>query len=118
MLFELLKFNNASADNSMIITTHSPYIIGNMTLAIKAAELFSKTSNDEAKAKIAAIVDETSSINAEDVVIYEFDDKSHIINELEHQNGLPSDNDYLNTALGDTNDLFSDLLDLEDEICK
>lgn len=118
MLFELLQFNNASADNSMIITTHSPYIVGNLILAIKAAELFSKTTDDEAKTKIAAIVHEKSSINATDVAIYEFDDKTHTIIELEHQNGLPSDNDYLNTALGDTNDLFSELLDLEDEICK
>ncbi|MBQ3688395.1 MAG: AAA family ATPase [Bacteroidales bacterium] len=118
MLFELLKFNNVSADNSMIITTHSPYIVGNMTLAIKSATLYSKTSNDETKAKIAAIVPEKSSINATDVVIYEFDDKTRTINELEHQNGLPSDQDYLNNALGDTNDLFSDLLDLEVEICR
>ena len=118
MLFELLKFNNASADNTMIITTHSPYIVGNLTLAIKAATLYSKTTDNEARAKITAIIPEKSSINAEDVVIYEFDDKTRTINELEHQNGLPSDNDYLNTALGDTNDFFSDLLDLEDKICK
>ncbi len=118
MLFELLKFNNASADNNMIITTHSPYIVGNMTLAIKAADLYNKTDDNDVKQKIAEIVPKMSSINAEDVVIYEFDDKTHTINELEHQNGLPSDNDYLNNALGDTNDLFSDLLDLEDEICK
>ena len=118
MLFSLLQFINVSENNSLVITTHSPYIIGNMTLAIKAAELYNKTSNDEIKAKIAAIVPEKSSINVNDVAIYEFDDKTHTINELEYQNGLPSDNDYLNTALGDTNDLFSDLLDLEDEICK
>lgn len=118
MLFALLNFNNVSEHNSLIITTHSPYIVGNMTLAIKAAELYGKTSNNEDKKKIAKIVPEMSSINAADVIIYEFDDKTHIINELGHQNGLPSDNDYLNNALGDTNDLFCDLLDLEEEICK
>ncbi len=118
MLFALLQFNNVAEHNSLIITTHSPYIVGNMTLAMKAAELYGKTSNNEDKKKIAKIVPETSSINAADVIIYEFDDKTHIINELGHQNGLPSDNDYLNNALGDTNDLFCDLLDLEEEICK
>lgn len=118
ILFELLKFNNASANNCMIITTHSPYIIGNMTLAIKAAELYNKTTDNDVKQKIAKIVPESSAINADDVIIYEFDDKTHTIRELEHPNGLPSDNDYLNNALGDTNDLFSELLDLEDEICK
>ena len=117
MLFELLKFNNASADNCMIITTHSPYIIGNMTLAIKAAELYNKTTDNDVKQKIAKIVPESSAINADDVAIYEFDDKTHTIRELERQNGLPSDNDYLNNALGDTNDLFSELLDLEEQ-CK
>ena len=118
MLFALLKFNNVSEHNSLIITTHSPYIVGNMTLAIKAAELYGKTSNNEDKKKIANIVPEASSINADDVIIYEFDDKTRTVSELEIQNGLPSDNDYLNNALGDTNDLFCDLLDLEEEICK
>jgi hypothetical protein len=118
MLFALLKFNNVAEHNSMIITTHSPYIVGNMTLAMKAAELYKKTSNNETRQKIANIVPEASSINADDVIIYEFDDKTHTIRELERQNGLPSDNDYLNNALGDTNDMFCDLLDLEDEICK
>ncbi len=117
MLFSLLQFNNVSANNSMIITTHSPYIIGNMTLAIKAAELYNKTTDNDVKQKIAKIVPESSTINADDVAIYEFDDKTHTIRELERQNGLPSDNDYLNNALGDTNDLFSELLDLEEQ-CK
>ena len=118
MLFSLLQFNNVSANNSMIITTHSPYIIGNLTLAIKAAELYHKTTDNDVKQKIANIVPETSSINAADVIIYEFDDKTRTVSELEIQNGIPSDNDYLNNALGDTNDLFCDLLDLEEEICK
>lgn len=118
MLFSLLQFNNVSEHNSMIITTHSPYIVGNMTLAMKAAELYKKTSIDDIRKKIANIVPESSSINADDVIIYEFDDKTRTVRELEIQNGLPSDNDYLNNALGDTNDMFCDLLDLEDEICK
>ena len=118
MLFELLRFNNKLSDNSMIITTHSPYIVGNMTLAIKASELYGKISDNDVKQKVANIVPEASSIKAADVAVYEFDDKTRTISELEHQNGIPSDQDYLNNALGDTNDLFSDLLDLEDEICR
>ena len=117
MLFALLQFNNVSEHNSMIITTHSPYIVGNMTLAMKAAELYKKTFNDDIRQKIANIVPESSSINADDVIIYEFDDKTRTVSELEIQNGLPSDNDYLNNALGDTNDLFCDLLELEEQ-CK
>ena len=116
MLFELLKFNNASADNSMIITTHSPYIVGNMTLAMKASSLYEKYKNDkETKSKIAAIVPEKSAVNSNDVVIYEFDEKSGTVRELEQTNGIPTDNDYLNNALGDTNDLFCDLLELEEQ---
>ena len=115
MLFTLLQFNNVSEHNSMIITTHSPYIVGNMTLAMKAAELYKKTFNDDIRQKIANIVPESSSINADDVIIYEFDDKTRTVSELEIQNGLPSDNDYLNNALGDTNDLFCDLLELEEQ---
>lgn len=114
MLFELLKFNNASDKNNLIITTHSPYIIGNITLVIKASALYNKyKDNAEKLSKISAIIPEQSAVNFNDVVIYEFDDKTSTINELEHQYGIPSDNDYLNNALGDTNDLFCDLLDLE-----
>ena len=114
MLFELLKFNNASDKNNLIITTHSPYIIGNITLVIKASALYNKyKDNAEKLSKISAIIPEQSAVNFNDVVIYDFDDKTSTINELEHQYGIPSDNDYLNNALGDTNDLFCDLLDLE-----
>ena len=43
MLHKLLEFNNKIQDNKLIITTNSPYIIGYMTLAVKAMDLYKKS---------------------------------------------------------------------------
>ena len=36
MLESLLSFNNENENNKLIITTHSPYLINYLTLAVKA----------------------------------------------------------------------------------
>ncbi len=42
ILFELLSAFNAHAGNGLVITTHSPYILNYLTLAIKAASIHCK----------------------------------------------------------------------------
>ena len=110
----LLEFNNKLVDNKLIITTHSPYIIGYLTLAIKAKELYHKVKVDEVRQKIDAIVPINSAVNHNDLAIYELDEKKGTIKLLGSENGIPDDNDYLDNELGMMNDLFSDLLDIED----
>lgn len=39
MLYSLLEFNNYSAENKLVITTHSPYIINDLSLAVKAKQV-------------------------------------------------------------------------------
>ncbi|MBQ7551403.1 MAG: ATP-binding protein, partial [Bacteroidales bacterium] len=93
---------------------HSPYIIGYLTLAIKANELCRKAKTDEVRQKINAIVPIDSVVNHDDLAIYELDEKNGTIKLLGSENGIPNDNDYLDNELGLMNDLFSDLLDIED----
>lgn len=110
----LLEYNNALDRNKLIITTHSPYIIGYMTLAVKAMELYKKAKNEDVKAQINAIVPQKSAISHDDLVIYELDEKDGSIRMLGSEGGIPDDNDYLDNALGQMNEMFSNLLDIED----
>ncbi len=110
----LLEYNNAIDSNKLIITTHSPYIIGYMTLAVKAKELYKKAKNEEVIEQINKIVPQKSAIGYDDLVIYELDEKQGSIRILGSENGIPDDNDYLDNALGMINEMFSDLLDIED----
>ncbi|MBQ6770185.1 MAG: AAA family ATPase [Bacteroidales bacterium] len=113
----LLEFNNKVTDNKLIITTHSPYIIGYLTLAIKANELYHKAKTDEVKRRINEIVPMDSAVDHDNLAIYELDEKDGTISLLGSENDIPNDNDYLDTQLGLLNDLFSDLLDIED-LCR
>ena len=114
MLNKLLEYNNKVKDNKLIITTHSPYIIGYLTLAVKAMELYKKAKNEEVRTQINEIVPQKSAISHDDLVIYELDEKDGSIRMLGSKNGIPNDNDYLDNALGIINEMFSDLLDIED----
>ena len=52
----------------------------------------------------------------QNVAIYELDEKTGSISMLEQAYGLPSNENYLNNLLGETNMLFSELMEIED-IC-
>lgn len=113
----LLEINNKIVDNKLIITTHSPYIIGYLTLAIKANELYRRAKTEEMTKRINEIVPVNSIVNHQDLAIYELDEKDGTIKLLGSENGIPNDNDYLDNELGILNDMFSDLLDIED-LCR
>lgn len=83
ILFELIRTKNEAENNQLLLTTHSPYIINYLTLAIKAKAI---------------------KVNEEGT-----------IHKLPDYSGLPSDENYLNEHLTSSNDLFIDLLELEDE---
>lgn len=114
MLYKLLEFNNRSKDNKLIITTHSPYIIGYMTLAVKAMELYKKAKKEEVRAQINEIVPQKSAISYDDLVIYELDEKDGSIHKLDTYKGIPSSKNYLNSELSEKNELYAQLLDIED----
>lgn len=110
----LLEFNNKVTDNKLIITTHSPYIIGYLTLAIKANELYRKAKTNDVRQKINAIVPMNSAVGRDDVIIYELDEQTGSIRLLETYNGIPSSKNFLNKELSEKNELYAQLLDIED----
>lgn len=117
MLNSILGFNNEVKGNRLIITTHSPYILSYLMLAIQAAELKEKANdNAEILSKIYDIVPEKAITPMKDVVIYELNDDG-TISELPQSYGLPSDDNFLNNELGEVNSLFSKLMEI-DNLCQ
>ncbi len=113
MLKSLLNFNNKS-NNKLLITTHSPYLVNYLTVVIKAGQLKQKVNNNDLLNQIEKIVPLSSFISDNRVRVYEFDEVQGKISVLEDYKGLPSDENSLNLGLADSNDLFSNLLDIED----
>jgi hypothetical protein len=113
LLNELLRYVNANDGNRLIMTTHSPYLINYMTLAVKANMVKAAISKEDSKIKLYNIVPLESTVNAYDLVIYELDERDGTIKKLPDYIGLPSDENYLNNSLEDSNELFAQLQEIE-----
>jgi predicted ATPase len=117
ILFKMLEFNNDKEDNHLILTTHSPYIIAYTTLAMKAFNIKEKVNgNIDLLKKIEEIVPIKSCVNPDSIGIYQIDDKGIVVS-IKSERGLILDNNFLNNSLEITNDLFDELLDIE-ELCQ
>lgn len=112
VLFDLFEAYNDRKDNQLIITTHSPYLIDYTSLAVKAFSIRTKT--DVQEATLNQIVPKSSRMNGDDVCVYQI--RGGRIFALDKYDNMPSDNNFLNKELSDTNDLFGRLLELEDGV--
>jgi predicted ATPase len=119
MLQSLLTVNNMMANNKLIITTHSPYLINYLTIAIKAKQVLDNLSRDKKDAlssRIANLISLDSCTNANDISIYEMEEKTGSVKSLPKYNDLiPSDDNFLNNMLAETNNLFAELQEIEEE---
>lgn len=113
LVYELLHLSG-SGDSQLVMTSHSPYIIDFLTLAIKAKQVYDVLRNDENKQKLSAIVPTQSMIDGSSLTIYELtlDGKIRL---LEPYNNMPSDENMLNSILEDTNRRYSEILDIRDD---
>jgi predicted ATPase len=120
MLNSLLAFNNLNKGNKLIMTTHSPYLINYLTLAVKAYSIEKKINakrlKDEDLLGLSNVVPISSLVNPDDWVVYELNENEGQIIKLKQYNGLPSDENYLNEQLGETNELFAQLLDIQQSL--
>lgn len=123
VLHELLKYVNDTEGNKLIMTTHSPYLINYLTLAVKAYNVFKKidsTENvenyrdkEEVIMKLNKIVPIKSVVSTEDWVIYELNEINGIINKLPDYKGLPEDVNKLNNSITFINNDFDSLREIE-----
>ena len=122
MLNCLMEFNKQNKGNKLIMTTHSPYLINYLTLAVKAGNVYKtlvekgfKLSDPEFS-QTNEIVPKSSTVVADDLAIYELNDKTGTIKTLGKFEGIPSDRNYLNVSLGEVNRLYDSLLEIEEEL--
>ncbi len=122
MLKMMLEFNNKTPGNKLIMTTHSPYIINYLTLCVKAHAIYKALEEKKNKqnildgSQIKKILPISSVIKANDLCIYELDHRNGSIKKLGTYQGIPSDSNYLNRSLGESNRLFDELLEIEEEL--
>jgi len=120
MLFSLLEFNNLTDGNKLIMTTHSPYIINYLSLAIQGAYLTQKIQNSSNSTmlteRLNSIVPVDSVVPITDTIIYQLDETIGTITKLPDPEGIPSDKNYLNQSIAEGNKLFDSLLEIEEEL--
>jgi len=120
MLQSLLEFNNINSDNKLIMTTHSPFIINFLSIAIQGESLKRKietsTKANQLIPKLNKIISEKALVPSDVVVVYQLNEVAGSIEKLSAYEGIPSDKNYLNNYLREGNQLFDSLLEIEEEL--
>ena len=119
ILKSLLSFNSQVAHNRLVLTTHSPYIVNYLSLAIQGKYLQQRIierGRQELLPKLDAIVPPQALLDADDVAIYQCSERDGSITRLPSFEGIPSDQNLLNDWLRTGNELFDKLLELEEAI--
>lgn len=111
VLYELLGINNQIELNTLFLTTHSPYLINYLSVAMKAGALAGLCEEEDVLHRIDYIVPRKAWLGRNDLNIYEINELGEI-SSLEMPYGVPSDENYLNQALGSSNNDFEDLMEL------
>jgi len=128
ILNSLLEINNRNENNKLIMTTHSPYLINYLTLAVKAYNVFHKLDSltnadiirNELKVveKISKIFSIKSLVSPSDWVVYELDETNGTIKKLDNYKGLPEDANLLNNSITEINNHFDSLREIEKSYAK
>ena len=119
MLYSLLEFNNMNDGNKLIITTHSPYLINYLSIAIQGKYLqneINKHKKTNLLVDLEKKVSQKSLIDSSDVVVYQLNEQDGTINKLANPEGIPSDKNYLNQSIREGNLLFDSLLEIEEKL--
>ena len=115
VLYELVADAYKLSGNRLVMTTHSPYVINYLTLSVKAMQLAKRAEGlEDLLKRIYDVVPMSGMINTDDLIIYELHDGT--VEQLKDYEGLPSDDNYLNVRLKDTNNAFDDLLEIEEDL--
>nr|WP_311521716.1 AAA family ATPase [uncultured Porphyromonas sp.] len=116
LLFNLLESRKRNNGSGLVMTTHSPYIINYLSICVKGYQVAHKVGNEGNKL-VEAIVPHHCQLAPNELSIYEIEENG-VVRKLESYEGIPEDSNFLNNALQETNQLFSDLMDIEDGIAE
>lgn len=118
MLKSLIIFNNRHISNQLVLTTHSPYIVNFLSLCVEGSHLrekIIKNGSEELNDKLERLLPLATLVSAEDLAIYQSDEITGIVTQLGMTDGIPSDRNFLNNFLRKGNEIFDELLSLEEE---
>lgn len=119
ILNSLLEFCNMTEGNKLIMTTHSPYILSYLSLAVQGNTVMGKINDagkqNEMTERLEKVVPVKSLIAGSDLAVYQLNEDGSI-SLLPDYEGIPSDKNYLNRSLMESNQLFDALLDIEDDL--
>lgn len=114
---QLLAFNNSLDANRLVVTTHSPYLINSLTIAVKTGMLSAyRNIPDGVRERLNAVYPIEATIQPDDIAIYEFNESDGTVTVLDTYHALPSDDNFLNRMLDKTNNDFADLLEIQQEL--
>ncbi len=119
ILKSLLAFNSQGEYNRLVLTTHSPYVVNYLSLAIQGRHLQKRLieqKREDLLSSLYDIVPEEALLQADDVAIYQCNERDGSITQLPCFEGIPSDSNLLNNWLRVGNELFDKLLELEEAI--
>lgn len=119
LLKNLLAFNHQGAQNQLVLTTHSPYIVNYLSLAIQGRQLQQRmlaAGRVDLQPELYQLIPEPALLVADEVAIYQCDEQDGCISQLDCYEGIPSDQNLLNDWLRMGNTLFDQLLELEETI--
>ncbi|WP_138480641.1 AAA family ATPase [Dyadobacter bucti] len=120
MLESLLKINNMNNGNKLILTTHSPYLIMFLNLAIQGNYVKDKIIEakkiDKILPKLSNVLSIDALVSSESVVVYQLLEISGEIKKLPAPFGIQSDKNFLNEMLREGNKMFDSLLEIEEDL--
>ncbi|MFM5841795.1 AAA family ATPase [Aeromonas sanarellii] len=119
LLKNLLAFNHQGPQNQLVLTTHSPYIVNYLSLAIQGRQLQQRmqaAGRIDLLPELYKLIPESALLVADEVAIYQCDEQEGRISQLGCYEGIPSDQNLLNDWLRMGNSLFDQLLELEEAI--
>ncbi|MEI8095218.1 MAG: hypothetical protein WCG80_13500 [Spirochaetales bacterium] len=117
----LLEFNNQTKHNRLVMTSHSPYIVNFLSIAVQGQELSRKIESVRPGDKtllnrLDGVVSRGALVDGSQVSIYQLDEDAGTIRRLESSDGFPSERNYLNDSLREGNRRFDELLEIEGEL--
>ncbi len=120
ILKSLLEFNNMNEGNKLIMTTHSPYIVNYLNIAVQGHNLKEKIAEHPASnqlmERLSHIIPLSALCAPDDLVVYQLDENNGTIKKLANFEGVITDKNYLNQIIRQGNELFDSLLEIEEEL--
>ena len=111
VLYHIIQLS-AHGTDQLLLTTHSPYVLNYLMLAIKAKQVEQLVANDMDEKDLEAIVPKYARIDGSSVVVYQLDTEGKI-HRLPSYEDMPSDENYLNLSMMETNTKYSNLIEIQ-----